>query len=283
MENMIEADKRSTDSSTLSYNMEELRQLYQYEKKLKQQYEQVAGIELDAADLRGFGTTEKRGISFGSKIFASIMALIIALNYSNVIMHGFWGFTPSDMIGFYLGNVESLPSFWIVFDSMTDPNSISYYISIAYLSLTFVSALILISIIKTKSIIIRLLEYVALVAPSGYILYLITVEANGLERFDADNVRAAFFIDNLLYLGIIFAISGIFILLAALKRYGALPKLLTIVASILYFASAYLVLNIEFFSNTKELDSLYNWPYIFLPMYILGYVYVLIALFTKSR
>jgi hypothetical protein len=283
MEEMIESDKRSADSSTLSYNMEELRQLYQYEKKLKQQYEQIAGIRLDAADLRGFGVTEKKGISFGSKIFASIMALIISLNFANVIVHGIWGFTPNDMIGFYLGNVDSMPALWIVFDSMTDSDSISNYISIAYLALIFVSSLILISIIKTKSKLFRLLEYIGLVAPSGYLLYLITIEANTLARLDADNARAAFFVDNLLYFGIIFAVSGVFILLAAIKRYGALPKLLTFIASGLYFASAYFVLNIELFSTTKEMDSLYNWPYIYLPMYILGYVYILIALFIKSR
>ena len=283
MEEMIESDKRSADSSTLSYNMEELRQLYQYEKKLKQQYEQIAGIQLDAADLRGFGAIEKRGISFGSKIFAALMALLISLNYANVIVHGILGFTPSEMINFYLGNGVTGPSLLWVFDSMTDPDSISNYISIAYLAIIFVSTLILISIIKTRSIIIRLFEYIALVAPSGYLLYLITIEAKTLGRVDADIARAAFFADNLLYLGIIFAASGVFVLLAAFKRYGFLPKLLTIIASILYFASAYFVLNIELSSATKELDSLYNWPYIYLPMYVLGYVYILIALFSKSR
>lgn len=282
MEDMIESDKRSADSSTLSYNMEELRQLYQYEKKLKQQYEQIAGIQLDAADLRGFDKVLVTGFPFKKRIIAMLMGLIITLNFFNIIIHGIVGFAPMDMINIYLGIGLAMNNLWNVFHSMTDTDTISYYITLFYLSFSIIGSFIIVTILKSRKTILNLFEFIGLSAPSGYLLFIVAFLGQSLSFFESNKLRADFFVDNLLYFGILLVVCGLLILISSLKKIGIIAKILTITAAILYFTSAYYVFLIEF-SATKELDSLNNWPYIYLPMYILGYVYILIALFRKSR
>lgn len=255
----IEDQMRSDKSAD---TIERHKKLVEYEKKLKDQYEKIAGITIDQAsslDEKTIATLISRSENKFSKFLGFISGFLLFFGFYNLTIHSYEGFDPMDYFDYLGGNGTSVSSFdvlssGILYDSST--NLIVYPLVLGI-------ALILIGLVfsSSGSKLYKLIQFVGVALPILYILSLFILE-------DTIPEVTAGFEDNMINLGVIFVFGGMLYLFGLFDERGFLGKLaiLIIGASIIDTGAQILV---AAFSNGDELSELlWGWPWIMLPMMV---------------
>ncbi|MCE7735473.1 MAG: hypothetical protein GPJ54_11385 [Candidatus Heimdallarchaeota archaeon] len=258
----IEDQMRSDKSAD---TIERHKKLVEYEKKLKDQYEKIAGITIDQAsslDQKTVAALTSRDENKFSKLLGIVSGFLLFFGFYNLVIHSYVGFDPMDYFDYLGGTGTSVSSFdtfssGILFESST--NLIVYPLIVG-------TALILIGLVfsTSGSKLYKFMQFLGVAIPILYLLSLIVIE-------DTTSEVTAAFEDNMINLGAIFIFGGMLYLFGLFDERGFLGKLsiLIIGASIIDAGAQILVAAL---SNDELSELLWTWPWIMLPMMVASVV-----------
>lgn len=266
VQKQIEETEDQMRSDKSADTIQRHKKLVEYEKKLKDQYEKIAGITIDQAstlDQKTVAALVSRDENKFSKFVGFLSGFLLFFGFYNLTIHSYVGFDPMDYFDYLGGTGSSVSSFdalssGILFDSST--NLIIYPLAVGM-------ALILIGLVSSTSgsKLYKLMQFLGVSLPILYILSFILLEDTTSELTTA-------FEDNMINLGVIFVFGGMLYLFGLFDERGSLGKLSIIIigASIIYTGAQILV---AAFSTGDELSELlWAWPWIMLPMMVASIV-----------
>ncbi len=265
-------DQMGSDKS--SDTIERHKRLVEYEKKLKDQYEKIAGITIDQAsslDEKAIAAIISRPESFMSRFFGFIAGLLLFNGFYNLTIHSYVGLDVIDYFDYLGGTVNSVSTFTIFatelkYDSSTNFIAIPLVAAIALLFISLILS-------NSGSRLYKLFQLIGISLPVGFLLYLIVYQE------DAAEVTTAFD-ENMANLGVAVVFGGMLYLFGLFDERSGFNKLLILITSFAIIGTGVQIL-MAAFDTGDSLDTLLSaWGWIMLPMMVAS---VTLALENFSR
>ncbi|MFV2014849.1 MAG: hypothetical protein ACC656_05450 [Candidatus Heimdallarchaeota archaeon] len=268
----IEDQMRSDKSSD---TIERHKKLIEYEKKLKDQYEKIAGITIDQAstlDEKKIAVLIQRDETKLSKIPGFFAGFLLFFGFYNLTIHSYVGFDPMDYFDYLSGNGKSVASFnamssSFLYDSSTN---LIVYPLIAGILLSLIGLVFS----KAGSKLYKLMQFLGVTLPILLILSFIMLE-------DTSQDVTAAFDDNMINIGVVFIFGGMLYLFGLFDERTSLGKLSVIIIGFSIIDAGAQILLAAFSTSNEINELLWTWPWIMLPLMIASIVISLENLLRK--
>jgi len=219
-------------------NIESHAKLVEYEKKLKKQYQELAGISIEQASnlTREADTSSKQKSRFAA-FLGLITCALFAWGSYNMVLHGVEGFMPQDVIN-ALTNGSTVPNLVYIINSLTYGTSILFVVG--PLGAVAAISFILWLTEKERNKFLGLLDFLSFAAVSGFFVYVFYYPKPQSDRIVSDLET------NFMILGAIIAASGLFMLFSSLGYKSVFSKLICMIAGIAMIGAGALILTTTF-------------------------------------
>ncbi|OLS21555.1 MAG: hypothetical protein HeimC2_33120 [Candidatus Heimdallarchaeota archaeon LC_2] len=243
-------DQMGSDKS--SDTIERHKKLVEYEKKLKDQYEKIAGITIDQAsslDEKAIKSLISQSESFISRLLGLIAGLLLFNGFYNLTIHSYEGLDPMDYLDYLSGEGQSVSPFLnfagqLKFDSTTNFIAIPLIAGITLLLLSILFS-------KSGSKFYKLFQLLGISIPISYFFYLIIYQSNAIDVTTA-------FDDNMGYLGVAVIVGGMLYLFGLFDDRSRFNKLLILITAFALIDSGIQILLAAIDGNPLE-TLLFTW------------------------
>jgi hypothetical protein len=245
-------------------NIETHRKLIEYEEKLKDQYEKMTGISIDQATALAAGKVAVKVKSAFPSILGMIAGLLFGWGFYNAVLQGIEGFGPLDLVNFFQGSNDPVPSSLSLVAGLTYSTSNALIVGPLGASILLILLRGILANNRTK--IIELVDALAHLAIAGFFIYLIQIPETNAEVLEGIE-------DNMFILGLVVLAAGILISLTAIEDNGGFSKAIKVFIGLLIL---YTAVQIILISNVESADFssklLNSWPWFITPLMLAGFL-----------
>lgn len=255
----IEDQMRSDKSSE---TIERHKKLVEYEKKLKDQYEKIAGITIDQAsslDERKVAVMIHRDENKFSKFIGFVAGFALFFGIYNLTLHSFVGFEVTDYFDYLSGTGVSVSSFNLMASSILYESSLNL---IVY-PLAVGVALMLIGLVfsSSGSRLYKFMQFAGVSIPILYLLSFLVLEDTAAEV-------TTVFEDNMINLGVVFVFGGMLYLFGLFDDRSSLGKITILLIGFSIIDVGVQILLAAFSTGDELQELLWSWPWVMLPMMV---------------